>query len=78
MGKFRSGVFESVFYNVRESMGLRYDEEGLQGNAASLYFLEIPIFTPVGEEKVFKNNVRGTYSALSRLYIFLLYSSSAV
>ena len=39
-------------------MELRYDEEGHRDNAVSLYYLEIPHFTIVEEQKVFKNNVR--------------------
>ena len=58
MGKCRTGVFVSVFCDVRESMELRYDGEWLRDSAVSLYYLEIPIFTLVGEAKVFKNNVR--------------------
>ena len=58
MGKCRTGVFASVFCNGRESMELRYDEECLNDNAVSLYYLEIPNFTPVEEPNVFKNNVK--------------------
>ena len=47
MGNCRNGVFVSVFCNARESMELRCDEECLRDNAASLYYLEKPIFTHV-------------------------------
>ena len=48
----------SVFCNVRETMELPDDRVCLRNSAVSLYYLEIPIFTLVGEAKVFKNNVR--------------------
>ena len=72
MGKCRTGVFVSVFCNARESMELQYDGECLHDNAVSLYYLEIPHFTLVGEQKVFKNNVRNIYSASPTLCIFLV------
>ena len=58
MGKCRTGVFVSVFYNVRETMELLHDGVCLRDSAVSLYFLEISIFTLVGEAKMFKDNVR--------------------
>ena len=57
MGKCRTGVFVSVFCNVRETMELLHDEVCLRHSAVLLYYLEIPIVTLVGEAKVFKNNV---------------------
>ena len=70
MGKCRTGVFVSVFCNARDSMELRYDEEGHRDSAVSLYFLEITHFFLVEEQKVFKNNVRDIYSASPKLCIF--------
>ena len=58
MGKCRTGVFVSVFCNVRETMELLHDEVYLRHSAVLLYYLEIPIVTLVGEAKVFKNNVK--------------------
>ena len=58
MGKCRTGVFVSVFCNVRETMELLHDEVCLRHSAVLLYYLEIPIVTLVGEAKVSKNNVR--------------------
>ena len=58
MAKCQTGVFVSVFCIARESMELRYDRECLNDNAVSLYYLEIPNFTLVEEQKVSKNNVR--------------------
>ena len=58
MRKCRTGVFVSVFCNVRDSMDFPHNEEGLRYSAVSLYFLEIPHFVLVEEQKVFKNNVR--------------------
>ena len=78
MGKCRTGVFVSVFCNARESMELRYDEECLRDNAASLYYLKIPNFTLVGEPNVFKNNVRDIYSASPKLCIFFVVRISCV
>ncbi len=78
MGKCRTGVFVSVFCNARESMELRYDEECLNDNAVSLYYLEIPHFTLVEEEKVFKNNVKNIYSASPKLCMFILLKVSCV
>ena len=72
MGKCRTGVSVSVFCNARGSMELRYDEEYFGDNAVSLYYLEIPHFTLVGEPKVFKNNVRDIYSASPKLCIFFV------
>ena len=57
MGKCRTGVFVSVFCDARESMELLYDEVCSNDNAVSLHLLEIPHFTLVEEQKVFKNNV---------------------
>ena len=78
MGKCRTGVFVSVFCNARERMELRYDEQCLHDNAASLYYLEIPNFTLVGEPKVFKNNVRNIYSASPKLCIFFVVKISCI
>ena len=72
MGKCQTGVFVSVFCNVRESMELRYDEECLDDNAVSLYYFEIPHFTLVEEQKVLKNNVKNIYSASPKLCIFFV------
>ena len=72
MAKCQTGVFVSVFCNARESMELRYDEECLNHNAVSLYYLEIPHFTLVEEKKVFKNNVKNIYSASPKLCIFFV------
>ena len=78
MGKCRTGVFVSVFCDARESMELQYDEECLRDSAVSLYFLEIPHFTLVEEQKVFKNNVRDIYSASPKLCIFVVLKLSYV
>ena len=58
MGKCRTGVFVSVFCNVRETMELTDNRVCLRDSAVSFCYLEIPIFTLAGAEKVFKNNVR--------------------
>ena len=55
-----------------------HNEEGHRDNAVSLYFLEIPHFTLVEEQKVFKNNVRDIYSASLKLCIFFLLKLSCV
>ena len=78
MGKCQTGVFVSVFCNARESMELQYDVECLNDNAVSLYYLEIPHFTLVGEPKVFKNNVKNIYSASPKLCMFILLKVSCV
>ena len=78
MGKCRTGVFVSVFCNARESMDSPHNEEGHRDNAVSLYFLEIPHFTLVEEQKVFKNNVRDIYSASPKLCIFVVSKLSYV
>ena len=78
MGTCRTGVFVSVFCNARESMELRYDEDCPYGNAASMYYLEVPNFTLVEEAKVFKNNVREIYSASPNMCIFFLLKLSCV
>ena len=78
MGKCRTGVFVSVFCNARESMELQYDEECLRCSAVSLYFLKIPHFTLVEEQKVFKHNVRNIYSASPKLCIFFVLKLSCV
>ena len=78
MGKCRTGVFVSVFCNARESMELQYDVECLNDNAVSLYYLEIPHFSLLEEEKVFKNNVKNIYSALPKLRIFFVLKLSCV
>ena len=72
MGKCRTGVFVSVFCDARESMDSPHNEEGQCDSAVSLYFLEIPHFTLVEEQKVFKNNVRDIYSASPKLCIFFV------
>ena len=72
MGKCRTGVFVSVFCDARESMDSSHNEEGHRDNAVSLYFLEIPHFTLVEEQKVFKNNVGNIYSASPKLCIFFV------
>ena len=41
-------------------------------NAVSLYYLEIPHFTLVEEQKVFTNNVKNIYSASPKLRIFFV------
>ena len=68
----------SVFCNGRESMELLYDKECLLDNAVSLYYLEIPHFTLVGEAIVFKNNVGDICSASPKLCIFFLLKQSCV
>ena len=73
MGTCRSGVFKSVFCDVKESMDLLCNGECLRDNAVSLYFLEISLFTRVGEPKVFENNVWNIYSASPKLYRFIVY-----
>ena len=78
MGKCWTGVFVSVFCNGRESMELLYDKECLLDNAVSLYYLEIPHFTLVGEPKVFKNNVKNIYSASPKLCIFFVLKLTCV
>ena len=78
MEKCRTGVFVSVFCDARESMDSPRNEEGHRDNAVSLYFLEIPHFTLVEEQKVFKNNVRDIYSASPKLCIFFVVKVSYV
>ena len=78
MGKCRTSVFMSVFCDARESMDPSHNEEGHRDNAVSLYFLEIPHFTLVEEQKVFKNNVRNIYSAPPNLCIFFVIKISCV
>ena len=78
MGKCRTDVFVSVFCNARESMELRYDEEGHRDNAVSLYYLEIPHFSLLEEQKVLKNNVRDIYSASPTLCILFVIKLSRV
>ena len=78
MGKCRTGVFVSVFCDARESMDSPHNEEGHCDSAVSLYFLEIPHFTLVEEQKVFKNNVRDIYSASPKLCIFVVLKLSYV
>ena len=78
MGKCRTGVFVSVFCNARENMELLYDRKCLNDNAVSLYYIEIPHFTLVEEQKVFKNNVRNIYSASPKLCIFFCIKLSCV
>jgi hypothetical protein len=78
MGKCRTGVFVSVFCNARGSMELQCYEECVRDNAVSLYYLEIPHFTLVEEQKVFENNVRNIYSASTKLCIFCVLKLSCV
>ena len=52
MGKCRTGVFVSVFCDARDSMQLLYDKDIRNDNAVSLYYLKIPHFTLVEEQKV--------------------------
>ena len=78
MGKCRTGVFVSVFCNVRDSMDFPHNEEGLRYSAVSLYFLEITYFILVEEAKVFKNNVRDIYTASPKLCIFFVLKLSYV
>ena len=78
MGKCRTGVFVSVFCDARESMDSPHNKEGHRDSAVSLYFLEIPHFTLVEEQKVFKNNVRDIYSASPKLCIFVVLRLSYV
>ena len=78
MGKCQTDVFVSVFCDVSDSMKLPCDNERLRNSAVSLYFLEIPHFTLVEEQKVFKNNVRDIYSASPKLCIFVVLKLSYV
>ena len=78
MGKCRTGVFVSVFCDARESMDSSHNEEGHRDNAVSLYFLEIPHFALVEEQKVFKNNVWNIFSALPAVGIFVVFKISYV
>ena len=72
MGKCRTDVFVSVFCDARDSMDFQRNEEGLRDNAVSLYYLEIPDFSLLEDQKVFKNNVRNIYSASPKLCIFFV------
>ena len=72
MRKCQTDVFTSVFCDERESMELPYSEGCLLDSAVSLYFLEIPHFTLVEEQKVMKNNVRNIYSASPKLCTFFV------
>ena len=76
--KCRTGVFVSVCYNVRKTMELQYDDGCQCDSAVSLYYLEIPNFTLVGEPNVFKNNVGDIYSAPPKLCIFFVLKISCV
>ena len=78
MGKCRTGVFVSVFCDARESMDSPHDEQGQSTSAVSLYFLEIPHFTLVEEQQVFKNNVGNIYSASPKLCILFVLKPSCV
>jgi hypothetical protein len=78
MVKCRTGAFESVFCDAWESMDSGYDGGYLHDSAVSLYFLKIPHFTHVEEQKVFKNNVRIIYSASPKLCISLIPKTSYV
>jgi hypothetical protein len=68
----------SVFCDARESMDSPHNGEGHCDSAVSLYFLEIPHFTLVEEQKVFKNNVRDIYSASPKLNISVVLKLSYV
>ena len=59
-------------------MELQYDVECLNDNAVSLYYLEIPHFSLLEEEKVFKNNVKNIYSASPTLCILFIIKLSCV
>ena len=78
MGKCRTGVFVSVFCDARESMDSPHNKEGHRDNAVSLYYLEIPHFSLLEEQKVFKNNVRNIYSAPPKLCISVVLKLSYV
>jgi len=78
MRKCQTDVFTSVFCDARESMELPYDRRCLLDSAVSLYYLEIPHFTLVGEAKVLKNNVRNIYSASQNMCVFLVLQISYV
>ena len=78
MEKCRTDVFVSVFYDTRDSMDFVHNEEGRRGSAVSLYFLEIPHFTLVGERKGLKSNVKSIYSAPPKLCIFVVSNVSYV
>ena len=78
MGKCRTDVFVGVFCDARESMDSPHNKEGHRDSAVSLYFLEIPHFTLVEKQKVFKNNVRDIYSASPKLCIFVVLKLSYV
>ncbi len=51
---------------------------GHRDNAVSLYYLEIPNFSLLEEEKVFKNNVRDIYSASPTMCILFIIKLSRV
>ena len=68
----------SVFCNARDSMDSPHNEEGHRDNAVSLYYLEIPNFSLLEEQKVFKNNVKNIYSASPKLCIFFVLKLSCV
>ena len=53
-------------------MELPYNEECLRDNAVSLYFLEIPHFILVEEQKVFEKNVWSIFSAPRKLCILVV------
>ncbi len=72
LGKRRTDVFTSVFYDARGSMELPYGGECLRDNAVSLYFLEIPNFFLAKGPKVFKKNVWTAYSASPKLWAFFV------
>ena len=78
MGKCRTDVFVSVFWDARDSMDSPHNEEGHRDSAVSLYFLEITHFILVEEQNVFKNNVRDIYSASPKLCIFFVVKISCV
>ena len=78
MGKCRTGVFVSVFCNGRETIELPSNEVCSCDNAVSLYYIEIPHFTLVEEQKVFKNNVRNIYSASPKLCISIVLQTSYI
>ena len=73
MGKCRTGVFMSVFCDARDRMDSPHNKEGHCDSAVSLYFLEIPHFTLVEEQKVFKNNMLKTFILHRQHCAYFLY-----
>ena len=64
--------FETRLHKYLMIIGCHHD------NAVSLYYLEIPNFSLLEEEKVFKNNVRDIYSASPTLCILFIIKISCV